>query len=365
MKPENLLASTSLGELPLANRIVMAPMTRSRAGADGVPGPSAARYYTQRASAGLIVSEAINISPGAIGSPLTPGLYSEPQIAAWRRVTAAVHEAGGRIFAQLWHTGRVGHSVVRGGERPVAPSAVAIEGQQHFTGDGMRDYETPRALELDEITQIIGDYRRAARNAIAAGFDGVELHAAFGYLPNQFLVDSANRRSDRYGGSIENRSRFVLEVMAQLIAEVGAERVGIKLSPSIPFNGMIDSDPEALYRYLIDELNGLAPSYVHLMQALFPLDDLPDWPRDPLATFGPQIDVPVITNGGYDGASGDAVLAEGRAALVSFGTAFVANPDLPARFARGAALAEPDRDTLYGGGDEGYIDYPSLDVVPA
>ena len=358
--PTQLLSPTRLHDLELRNHMVMAPMTRSRADAAGVPRASTATYYAQRASAGLIISEAINISEDAIGSPLTPGLYSEAQIAAWRQVTEAVHAAGGRIFAQLWHTGRVGHSSVRGGVLPVAPSAVAIQGQQHFTLEGMQDYEVPRELGLDEIRAIIGDYRRAAENAKRAGFDGVELHAAFGYLPNQFLVDSANLRSDEYGGSIAKRSRFVLEVMQALIDVWGSARVGIKLSPVIPFNSMIDSDPLALYSYLLGELNGLRPGYVHLMRALFPLDQLPHWPRDVLATFGPLIDSPLIANGGYDAGSAEAVLQAGEAALVSFGTPFVANPDLPARYARGAELAQADRATLYGGEDAGYIDYPTL-----
>lgn len=355
-----LLSPARLNDLELRNHIVMAPMTRSRADAQGVPRESTATYYAQRASAGLIISEAINISADAVGSPLTPGLYSEPQVAAWQQVTAAVHAAGGRIFAQLWHTGRVGHSSVRGGVLPVAPSAVAIQGQQHFTLDGMKDYEVPRELTLSEIHSAIGDFLRAAENAKRAGFDGVELHAAFGYLPNQFLVDSANLRTDEYGGSIANRSRFVLEVMQALIDVWGASRVGIKLSPVIPFNSMIDSDPLETYTYLIGKLNELNAGYVHLMRALFPLDNFPHWPSDVLATFAPMIKSPLIINGGYDATSAEQVLESGEVALVSFGTPFVANPDLPERFARGAELAVPDRTTLYGGEDKGYIDYPTL-----
>ncbi|WP_395504291.1 alkene reductase [Ectopseudomonas hydrolytica] len=355
-----LLSPARLHDLDLRNHMVMAPMTRSRADAAGVPRASTATYYAQRASAGLIISEAINISADAVGSPLTPGLYSDKQIAAWQQVTAAVHAAGGKIFAQLWHTGRVGHSSVRGGVLPVAPSAVAIQGQQHFTLDGMQDYEVPRELTLSEIRATVADYRHAAENAKRAGFDGVELHAAFGYLPNQFLVDSANLRTDEYGGSIAKRSRFVLEVMQALIDVWGPTRVGIKLSPVIPFNSMIDSDPLALYSYLLAELNKLQPGYVHLMRALYPLDNFPHWPRDVLATFGPQTYSPLIANGGYDAKSAEAALKAGEAALVSFGTPFVANPDLPERFARGAELAQADRATLYGGEDAGFIDYPSL-----
>lgn len=355
-----LLESTRMTSLCLSNRMVMAPMTRSRADAHGVPGEFTALYYAQRASAGLIVSEGINISPDAVGSPLTPGLFDEAQVAAWKQVTTAVHEAGGTIFAQLWHTGRVGHSKVRGGHLPVAPSAIPILGQQHFTPVGMLDYETPRALGLEEVRVTIQDYRRAAERAKQAGFDGVELHAAFGYLPNQFLVDGANKREDIYGGSIENRCRFVLETMQVLIDVWGSERVGIKLSPVIPFNGMIDSNPEALYIYLLQALNHLSPGYVHLMNALFPLDDFPHWPKDVLGTFCPYIQSTVIANGGYDEKKAEAELALGRVGLISFGNLFIANPDLPARFKSGAPLMQADRATMYGGGAHGYIDYPAM-----
>ena len=355
-----LLSSAHLHDLQLSNRTIMAPMTRSRATADGIPGSSTATYYMQRATAGLIISEAINISQDALGSPLTPGLFSEAQVKAWKEVTDAVHAAKGKIFAQLWHTGRVGHSSVRNGQLPVAPSAVAITGQQHFTGQGMEDYETPRELSLAEIKAVIEDYRTAALNAKRAGFDGVELHAAFGYLPNQFLVDSANLRTDEYGGSIQKRCRFVLEVMQKLIEVWGNERVGIKLSPVIPFNSMIDSDPKALYTYLLGELNTLNPGYVHLMRALFPLDNFPHWPQDVLATFRPLTRSLVIANGGYDVNTAEQALRDKAADFISFGDLFVANPDLPIRFAKKAPLAKTDRATLYGGGDHGYIDYPAL-----
>jgi N-ethylmaleimide reductase len=357
-----LLSPATLGPLALANRMWMAPMTRSRANPDGTPGEHMATYYAQRATAGLIVSEATNISADAVGSPLTPGLFTEAQVHAWQGVTAAVHAAGGRIFAQLWHTGRVGHSSVRGGTLPVAPSALAIQGQQHFTGQGMADYEVPRELSLAEVRSTIADFGRAATNAKAAGFDGVELHGAFGYLPNQFLVDGANQRTDEYGGSVAKRSRFVLEVMQALMGVWDAERVGIKLSPVIPFNGMVDSDPRALFTYLLGELDSLRPGYVHLMNPLFPLDAFPDWPRDVLGTFGRLTRSPLVANGGYDALKAEAELAAGRADFISFGNPFVANPDLPARFASGAKLAEADRATMYGGGAHGYIDYPALNA---
>lgn len=355
-----LLEHFQLGDLSLSNRMAMAPMTRSRANLAGVVSDMTVQYYVQRASAGLMISEAINISEEAIGSPFTPGLYTEEQVAAWQKVTAAVHEVGGKIFAQLWHTGRVGHSVDKGGKLPVAPSAIAIEGQQHFTSQGAKAYETPRALSTDEVRQTIQDFRRAAENAKQAGFDGVELHGAFGYLPNQFLVEAANQRTDEYGGSIENRSRFVLEVMQELVAVWGANRVAVKLSPSIPYNGMIDSDPTALFSYLLTQLNALPLAYIHLMNALFPLDALPHYPADVLATFAPHTQHIIMANGGYTQATGEAVLQSGKVSLVSYGALFVSNPDLPARFAQGAALNTPDRSTFYGGAEKGYIDYPFI-----
>lgn len=355
-----LLEPIDLAGLALSNRIVMAPMTRSRAHDRGRVGALQATYYAQRATAGLIISEGVNISAQALGSPFTPGLYDEAQVDAWRDVTDAVHAAGGRIFAQLWHTGRVGHSAVKGGALPVAPSAIRIEGQQTFTPEGQRDFEVPHALTTDEVIATVADYRAAAANARHAGFDGVELHGAFGYLPNQFLVDGANHRTDQYGGSIANRSRFVLEVMAALVDVWGPGRAGIKLSPTIPHNNMIDSDPVALFSHLIGALDQLPLAYLHLMQGIFPLDKFPTWPKDALATFGPLFHGPIITNGGYDRAKGEHVLATGQAQLVSFGAPFVANPDLVHRLTVDAPFAAPDRATMYGGNAKGYTDYPAL-----
>jgi len=231
---------------------------------------------------------------------------------------------------------------------------------RRITSQGPQDYETPRALETSEVKAIVEDYRRAAKNALAAGFDGVELHGAFGYLPNQFLVDGANHRTDAYGGSIANRSRFVVEVMQALVDVWGPGRVAIKLSPSSPFNGMVDSDPLALFTHLIGELNKLPLAYVQLMQAMFPLDAFPTWPKDPLATFGPMVQATVMANGGFDRAKGEAAIASGAAQFVSYATAFIANPDLVHRFEVNAELAAPDRATMYGGGEKGFIDYPAL-----
>lgn len=265
-----LLQKTTIGNLELQNKMAMAPMTRSRADLNGVVSDLTVLYYAQRASAGLLITEAINISVQALGSPFTPGIFTNEQITAWKKVTKAVHDKGGKIIAQLWHTGRVGHSIDRGGTLPVAPSAIAIQGQQHFTSQGPKNYETPRALETSEVKQIVQDYKQAAINAIEAGFDGVELHAAFGYLPNQFLVESANQRIDEYGGSIENRSRFVIEVMQAMVDAIGENKVGIKLSPSIPFNSIIDSNPTDLYAYLLAELNNMPLLYVQLMKCNVP-----------------------------------------------------------------------------------------------
>ena len=355
-----LLQKTHIGNLELQNSIAMAPMTRSRADMNGIVNDLTVLYYTQRSSAGLLISEAINISNQAIGSPFTPGIYTQEQIDAWKKVTKAVHDNGGKIIAQLWHTGRVGHSIDKGGVLPVAPSAITIQGQQHFTSQGPKEYETPRALETNEVKQIVQEYKQAAINAIEAGFDGVELHAAFGYLPNQFLVESANQRSDEYGGSIENRSRFVLEVMQAMVDGIGENKVAIKLSPSIPFNSIIDSNPTDLYSFLISELNKLPLLYVQLMNAMFPTDNLPQYPRDIIGVFGKQTQHTLMANGGYTRETGEQELEKGIAKMISYGALFLANPDLPKRFELNAALNQPDSATMYGGKDEGYIDYPFL-----
>ncbi|WP_207535335.1 alkene reductase [Desertivirga arenae] len=356
-----LLNQTTLGNLKLKNSLAMSAMTRSRANINGMVGDLHIQYYTQRASAGLIFTEAINISEQAIGSPFTPGIYSEEQIEAWRKVTDAVHDRGGIIVAQLWHTGRAGHSVDRKGILPVAPSAVAINGSQHFTSQGPKEYEAPQALSVEEIKQIVKDYGHAAENAMTAGFDGVELHAANGYLPNQFLADNANQRTDEYGGSIQNKTRFILEVMKELINTVGGDKVGIKLSPFHPYGDILFDNPVATFTYLIEELNKLDFSYVELMKRspMFPVAHYPK--DDEIELFGKQIKHVVIANTGYDKVTAEAELEKGIAKLVSFGTLFLANPDLPQRFEKDAPLNQPDRATMFGGGYQGYIDYPFLE----
>ncbi len=359
-----LLTSTRLGKLHPRNRVVMAPMTRSRADAAGIVGESTVRYYVQRATAGLIITEATNVSADAVGSPRTPGIWSDAQVEAWKKVTSAVHAEGGTIVMQLWHTGRVGHSDVRGGRLPVAPSAVAILGQKHITPTGPKDYEVPHALTNDEVRATIDDFAHGAKNARTAGFDGVELHGAFGYLPHQFLVDSANQRTDEYGGTVENRARFVLEVMARLVGVWGEGRVGIRLSPTLAYNGMVDSDPLATFSYLIEQLNALPLAYLHLMRATPDAVRFPSWPRDTIATFGPLFRGALLVNGGFDRDSAEAVVEADHAQGVSFGAPFVSNPDLVHRFAAGAPLAAGDRSTFYGGGEKGYVDYPALRAPP-
>ncbi len=356
-----LLNSVTVGNKTLSNRMAMAPMTRSRADIKGIVGESTKTYYTQRSSAGLIISEAINISNQAIGSPLTPGIYTPEHIAAWKKVTQAVHENGSIIYAQLWHTGRVGHTLVKNGESTVAPSAIPINGQQHFTMEGMKDYEVPHMLSNDEIEQIIADYKQAAINAIEAGFDGVELHAAFGYLPNQFLADSANQRNDQYGGSDENRNRFVLEVMKEMIDSIGSGKVAIRLSPTSTYNNIVHQNPITQFTSLIDELNKLPLAYLHLMNVPFPADKFPHYPLNTIDTFGTLSKHIIIANCGYTKETGEAELEKGIAQIISYGTLFLANPDLPKRFELNSPLNQPDRATMYGGKDAGYIDYPFLD----
>jgi N-ethylmaleimide reductase len=355
-----LLQSIEIGSLNLKNSMAMAPMTRSRANFSGEVSDSTVEYYKQRASAGLIISEAINISQQALGSPKTPGLFTAAQIEAWKKVTQTVHENNGVIYAQLWHTGRVGHSLVKNGEQPVAPSPIAIQGQQHFTMEGPKDYETPRELTADEIKTIVAEYKQAAIHAIEAGFDGVELHAAFGYLPNQFLAESANQRTDEYGGSFENRNRFVLEIMTEITHAIGSGKAAVRLSPTSTYNNITHENPEEQFTALISKLNELPLAYVHMMNVPFPKDQFPQYPSNCIDAYGKLSVHPVIANCGYTRESAEAELEKGIAKMVSFGTLFLANPDLPLRFELNSELNQPDRATMYGGGDQGYIDYPFL-----
>ncbi|WP_073061788.1 alkene reductase [Fodinibius roseus] len=359
-KQQPLLESYNLSGLDLSNRVVMAPMTRSRAGEGNVPTDLMATYYKQRASAGLIITEGTQISRQGVGYPWTPGIHSEQQVEGWKKITQAVHESGGHIFAQIWHVGRVSHPLYHEGDKPVAPSAVKPEGEI-FTAEGMKEFVSPRALETAEIPGIIEDYAQAARNAAEAGFDGVEIHGANGYLIDQFLKDSTNRRDDAYGGSIENRSRFALEVVEAVSGAIGADKTGIRFSPAGRNQGIIDSNPKEVFGYLLEQLNSYDLAYVHLMEPMGDVSDLPDYPEKVTEFFRPVYEGTIITNAGFDRESGNKVLSEGAADLVAYGRIFLANPDLPERFAAHADLNEPDPGTFYGGDEKGYTDYPFMD----
>jgi len=356
----DLFSPFRLGPLDLPNRIVMAPMTRNRAGPGNVPTALNAAYYAQRAGAGLIISEGSQVSPQGLGYPGTPGIHSAEQIAGWKVVTDAVHAASGRIFLQLWHVGRISHpSLQPGGALPVAPSAIAPAGQA-WTLDGMKPYVTPRALETAEISAIVAQFQWAAAKAKSAGFDGVEVHAAHGYLIDQFLRDSTNRRTDRYGGSAANRARLLLEVMAAVAGEWGPERVGVHLSPTnLAFNDISDSDPAATFSTVVRALDRLRLGYLHLVEP-GPADPIGPGPRLDAKFFRPQWRGALVANKAYDVARANSVLGSGAADLVSFATLFIANPDLPQRLRRGGPFNAAERKTFYGGGPAGYTDYPEL-----
>ena len=359
-----LFSPFQLGPYELRNRLVMAPMTRNRAGEGLGPGPISVEYYRQRATAGLIVTEGTQVSPQGVGYPSTPGIHGAEQVEGWRKVTEAVHAAGGRIFAQLWHVGRVSHpSLQPGGELPVAPSPIGLEGEV-YTYQGPQPYVTPRALETDEIAGVVAQFEAGARAAYEAGFDGVELHGANGYLIDQFLRDGSNRRTDRYGGSIPNRVRFLVEVAEAVVGVWGGDRVGVRVSPTNPYNGMADSDPAATFGHAAHALNDFGLAYLHVVEPVMPAET-----AETARRISPALRAifrgAFIANGGYDRDTADAVVARGEADLVSFGVPFLANPDLVRRYQEGAPLNEPDRATFYGGGERGYIDYPSLDEVAA
>jgi N-ethylmaleimide reductase len=356
-----LFDSFKLGNLTLPNRLVMAPLTRNRALAGLVPSPLAVEYYGQRASAGLLISEATQVSQQGQGYQDTPGIYSKEQVAGWRKVTDHVHERGGRIFLQAWHVGRISHTSLQpNGGAPVAPSAIRAN-TKTYVNNAFTEVSEPRALELSEIPGIIDSYKRGAANAIEAGFDGVEVHGANGYLLDQFARDGTNKRTDAYGGSIENRARLMLEVSKAIAGEIGADRTGIRISPVTPSNDAADSNPQPLFDYIVDQLNALKLVYIHVVEG---------------ATGGPRDVAPFdygslrkrfkggyIANNGYDFELATKVLAAGEADLIAFGKLYIANPDLAERLKKGAPLNKPDKATFYGGGAEGYTDYPTLDVA--
>lgn len=359
MTPD-LFTPLQFGPFTTPNRIFLAPLTRCRAEAGNVPGDLAAEYYRQRATAGLLISEATSVSPNGFGYPNTPGIFTDAQVEGWKKATGAVHAAGSRIFLQLWHVGRISHPSYQPGQAlPIAPSAIRPRGQV-FTGTAMADFVTPRALESSEIPGIIEEYVHGARLAKLAGFDGVEIHNANGYLLDQFLRDGTNKRTDSYGGSVANRARLTLEV-TRAVAEVwGADRVGIRLSPGGVFNDMRDSNPLETFGYVLRELSPMNLAYAHVTCVT-----AQDIAHGATAGVGPKelrsnYKGRMVTAGGFDLASGNQALKEGWADAIAFGVSFLANPDLPERFKRGAPLNVPDESTFYAPGPKGYTDYPTL-----
>ncbi|MGH8126865.1 MAG: alkene reductase [Gammaproteobacteria bacterium] len=360
-----LLTSVKLGPYTLPNRVVMAPMTRSRAdNPELAPTELHAKYYAQRAGAGLIVTEASPISPQGAGYIHTPGIYSMTQIRGWREVTDAVHERGGHIFIQLWHVGRISHPDFHDGELPVAPSALNPN-VQSFTPAGFKDTVTPRALTTREVRDVVQDFVRAAENAMQAGFDGIELHGANGYLIEQFLRDSSNYRDDVYGGSIAKRARFLFQIVDGVGAAIGRERVGVRLSPGNVSNIGADSDMAALYDFVIGVLDNQPLAYLHLIDPGKATKDDTNTIDDITQRYRTVYGGTLITNGGHDRESGNAILTSGDADLVAYGRPFIANPDLARRFQLAAPLASPDLETAYRGGAHGYVDYPALQCEAA
>jgi N-ethylmaleimide reductase len=353
----DLFAPIEVGPLTLPNHIVMAPLTRSRAGPGNVPTALSALYYAQRASAGLIISEATQVSPEGQGYVSTPGIHSAEQIEGWKCVTGAVHVAGGCMVLQLWHVGRISHPTFQpGGALPFAPSAIRPN-VKAFTANGFETIPTPRALEISEIPGIVAQFAQGARNALAAGFDGVEVHGANGYLIDQFLRNGTNKRADAYGGSIENRTRFLLEVVDAVIAAVGAERTGLRISPQNGQNDIADDDPQSLFNHVAAALAGRGLAYLHVIEGDTGGTPVPTF--DYLAIkrlFGGL----VIANNGFDKQRANEAIAQGRADLIAFGRPFIGNPDLVTRLYLGVPLNPLNRETLYGGGEQGYTDYPVL-----
>ncbi len=354
----DLFSPITLGAISLKNRMVMAPLTRNRAGEGGVPHDLNVTYYTQRATAGLIITEATPISDMAHGYPALPGIYNDAQVAGWKKIVDAVHAKGGKIMSQIWHVGRISHpSLLPNNALPVAPSAIKPAGKT-FTYKGLVDYVEPRALAASELPGIIQDYVHATHCALKAGFDGVEIHAANGYLLDQFLRDGSNRRTDNYGGIIENRARLLLEVTKAVVGVAGSDKVGVRLSPANPFNDMQDSDPQGLFNYVADALNQFNLAYLHVVEggiagageaALFDF-----------VALRKHFKNAYMANLGYDKARGNAAIASGQADVIAYGVPFLANPDLVERYRADAALNEANSRTFYGGTEKGYTDYPFL-----
>lgn len=361
-----LFSPTQVGSLHLAHRIVLAPLTRLRTEEGDVPGDLAVEYYSQRASkGGLLIAEATSVSPVGIAYARAPGIYTDAQVAGWKRVTDAVHAKGANIYLQLWHGGRQAHPGNTGGELPVAPSAIrASEKSVIRDGDGIAEVDQvlPRALRIEEIPGIVEEFRRGAERAKAAGFDGVELHGANGYLPDQFLQDGTNHRDDAYGGGIENRARFMLEVVAAIVSVWGGNRVAVRISPSGQFGTMSDSDPAATFAYLAEKLNRFDLAYLHIIEPrVGGADDIElNVPAVASKSLRGIFKGPILAAGGFSKETAEQIIAAGDADLVAFGRLFISNPDLPERLRTGAPLNAYDRNTFYGGGSEGYVDYSFL-----
>ena len=364
MSTAPLFSTFDLGPLALPNRLTMAPLTRNRAAEGNVPVALNATYYRQRASAGLIISEATQVTPKGQGYPRTPGIHSAAQIEGWKRVTDAVHVAGGRIFLQLWHVGRISHSSYHGG-KPVAPSAIQPAGRAMTADLELVPFETPRALETDEVPEVVEQFRQGGQNARRAGFDGVEIHGANGYLIDQFLRSKTNRRTDRYGGSLKNRLRFLREVIDAITDVWDPDRVGIRYAPLGTAGDIADDDPEATFAAAARAADDAGLAYVHLVE--------PNEPKPPIAGDGQQkavfagvreaFDGPLIACGNYDAERAGDAIERGYADLVAFGRAFLANPDLPRRLEEGLPINVPDEDTFYNGDSRGYTDYPTWEEL--
>ena len=363
MYEKTLLKSLKIGPYDISNRIFMAPMTRSRAdNPENAPTALHALYYSQRATAGLLITEGSQISKQGVGYINTPGIYSPAQIEGWRLVTKAVHEKGGHIFLQLWHVGRMSHPDFQGGMLPVAPSAINPL-DRSYTPSGFKETVTPHALTIDEIYTIVQDFKNAAVNAIAAEFDGVEIHSANGYLIHQFFTNCSNTRTDIYGGSHENRARFFFQVLDAVGGAIGFKKVGTRLNPSAHgfFGITIDKDTIPTFEYVVERLNDYqALAYVHLVEPMLPVDDVPFAVKDIAKHFRPLYSGTVVTNCGYTAESADRVIAEGYADAVAFGSAYIANPDLVERIRKGSLWAMADTNTYYTPGSQGYVDYPAL-----
>lgn len=351
----DLFTPLKLGGLQLKNRIIMAPLTRNRAGEGNVPRNMNVTYYAQRASAGMIITEASPVSAMGHGYPATPGIHTSEQIEGWKKVTEAVHAKGGKIILQLWHVGRISHpSLLPNNALPVAPSAIKPAGQA-FTYQGLQDFVTPRALAIEELHGIAAEFAQGARNALAAGFDGVEIHAANGYLLDQFLRDGTNKRTDSYGGHVMNRARLLLEVVQNVVAVAGADRVGVRISPINPYNDIADSNPQATFNHVARVLNPFNLAYLHVVEGGTSSFDFVELRQN--------FNGPYMANMGYDKASANAAIAEGKVDCVAFGAPYIANPDLVERFANDAPLNAPDQGSFYGGDEKGYIDYPTLQAA--